>query len=340
MVKFLFKESLAKRAPMRQWPEGFRWTDVGEVRKQKGLTVVEFTGAGSFADAFYERQQYEVDAGRDEEPLLYPAIYSQVQDSNLPEVININTLGPGGVVFERVTEGGEVKFLTVGEGSKSVTLYQYATGLEYTQKLIDFNQTWEFSFIERQVGVAYNALMNHIHFNPILAYSYAAANQTAAHSDSDLTLAELYLRTIEDAITNSRTDTTNPRRGPYDLLCSTSDLFMIERALAQRIQDGANPAESSAIKMIRNVIAYDGWTGTRGLLETTYSGVTAGTAYLCNKGYSNMDFRSYVKIPFRRQQGDGDLSRFIVEQQVFDTWFGVYSNPVAAVEEITWPTGA
>lgn len=335
-LNWVIKEQLAQRKPQREFPENFRFQDHGKVVKEGAKTIVEFIAAGGFADAFYSRQMYEVDAGRDEEPLLYNTIYDVMVNADLPKIIPINVLGPGGVVFERITEGGEVKFVSVGESTKSVTLYHYAAGIEYTDELVLFNQSWQFPIIERQFGVAHNALLNHLHFNPILAYSYAAANQTAASSTGTL-LEEKYARTLEDAITNAKGDSSNPRRGPYDLLIASADMFTVDRALKLRIQDGANPNAVPAAAFIQNIIVYDGWTGTRGKKSTTYDGVTAGTGYLISKAYSE-DFKGYVKLPLRNQRGDGDLSRFVVEQAMWDTWLGVYANPLRAVEEITWPT--
>lgn len=337
MVRIIAKELLAKQKPVAKFADGVDLRKQVRLHEQGGQTVAEFIGAASFANAFYERQQYEVDAGRDEEPLLYGPLYNTVEDANLPETINVNTLGPAAVIFEEVKEGGEVKFITVGEGNHAVTIKQYGAGVEYSKKLFMFNQTWQFSSIERRFGNAHNALLNHIHLYPILSASYAAANQTAA-SATGSTLAEKYLHTLEDAIVNSKADTTNPRRGPYDLLIAGANMFTVEYALNLRVQDGANPYQSSAINMIRNVIVYDGWAGTRGKKSVTYSGVTAGKAYLVSSQYKDSDFQSWVKQGLQSQRGDGDLSRFIVEQVVWDSWFGTYANPLRAVEEISWPT--
>lgn len=337
MVRFIAKELLAKQKPVAKFADGVDLRQQVRLHEQGEHTVAEFIGAASFANAFYTRQQYEVDAGRDEEPLVYQPLYSIVEDANLPEVINVNSLGPAAVIFEKVHEGGEVKFVTVGEGNHSLSIEQYAAGIEYSKKLFMFNQTWQFSAHERRFGNAHNALLNHVHLYPILSATYAAANQTAASSTGS-TLIEKYLHTLEDAIVNSKTDTTNPRRGPYDLLIAGANMFTVEAALKLHIQDGANPNVSSAISMIRNVIAYDGWSGTRGKKTTTYAGVTAGKAYLVSGQYRDSDFQSWVRQGLQSQRGDGDLSRFIVEQVVYDSWFGVYANPLRATEEITWPT--
>ena len=76
--------------------------------------------------------------------------------------------------------------------------------------------------------------------------------------------------TLEDAIEAGIADGTNPRRGPYVLLISTANRFMMEKALQVVPQQGFS-IQSSAQSMIRAVIAYDGWTGTRGALTTTTS---------------------------------------------------------------------
>lgn len=338
MVRIITKELLHKQKKNAQFAPGVDLRDQVRLRDENGHTVAEFIGSGNFASAFVTRQQYEVDAGRDEEPILYGSLYATVEDANLPEVININTLGPAGVIFEEVLEGGEAKFVTLGEGDYSVRIKQYAAGIEYSKKLFLFNQTWSFAPIERQFGVAHNALMNHIHLYPIISAAYAAANQTAANTGGD-SIAENYLLTLEDAITNSMADTTNPRRGPYDLMISLSNMFMLERGLQRRVQDGID-VRSSAVNKLQNIIVYDGWSGTRGKKTVSYAGVTANKGYLISKQYQALDFQSYVKQGLQSQRGDGDLSRFIVEQVVYDSWFGMYANPLRAVEEITFPTTA
>jgi hypothetical protein len=336
-VRIHSRELLAQRSEHIQIPAGLDIREhVKEAGRDKNGLVYEFIGTDTFGDEWVTRQRFEVNAGREEEPLLYLPIYNTIRDASLPEIIPISTIGPAGVVFEEVLEGGEVKFASIGSGSKSVTLRQFGTALEYSKRLVIFNQLWNVSLVERQVGVAYNALMNHLHLSPILTYSYAAANQTAASAIGS-TLEEKYLRTLEDAITNSKTDGTNRRPGPYALLVNAGQAFTMERALFKVAQTGFTK-QSSAIDAIRDVIVYDGWSGTRGKKATTYAGVTTGKAYLVNLGYKDQDFQSYIKQDLMSEMGNPDISRFIKEQIVWDTFLGVYSNPVGSVEEITLPT--
>lgn len=345
MPKVISKEMLAKDKPYAKFKDGFDLNEhirIGQTQtmRVKGetiqQTVAEFIGTDNFSSQWYERQRYEVDAGRDQEPLLYQTIYNEIVDSNLPRSVTVNKLGPAGVVLEQILEGGEVKFMSVGGSSYAVTILHYAVGLQYNKDLMVFNELWRLAPIERQLGIAYNALRNHVHLYPIVSYSYAAANQTAASSVGS-TLAEKYVSTLEDAITASKTDTSNPRRGPYDLLIPGALEFKVTNALKRRLQDGIDE-QSDAISQIQNIIVYDGWTGTRGMEETTYAGVTAGKGLLVSKQYREQDFQSFVKQGLESAMGNPDLSRFIIEQTVWDTYMGVYANPIAAVEEITWPT--
>lgn len=344
-VKIISKELLAKQLPRRQFKEGTILRDHLKKLQTKGadgspVTAHEFIGTDDFAAAFYARQRYEVDAGRDEEPILYDQLYQIIEDRTLPRNVPVNRLGPAGVVFQKIVEGGEVKFATVGESNFSVPIFHYAFGLEYTDDLVEYNEQWSLSDVERQAGTAYNALLNHIHLSPILTYAYGANNQTTGAGvtyDPNITLPEAYLRTIETGITHGVNDTTNPRRGPFIILCSTSNLFTLERAVNVVPQLGIT-RQSSAIQQVRAIIAYNGWTGTQGLTSTTYAGVTAGKCYLVDVGRQSRNFRSYVKHPLRRQAGESDMSRFILEQTVWDVRFGSYTDAAAGVEEVTLPT--
>lgn len=338
-IRFHSKELMAKHRDRVQMPEGLDIRHhIRAAGAKNGQQVYEFIGTDNFGAEWQRRVRFEVDAGRDQEPILYRPIYSEINDPSLPKNVSIQKIGPGGVVFEEVFEGGEVKFVTVGSSEESVAMRHFGAGLEYSKDLFIFNELWNVAIVERQAGIAHNALLNHLHLNPILTYAYAAANQTAANTNGD-SIPENYLLTLEDAITNAKADGTNPRRGPYVLLVSSSNIFTWERALFKVTQEGFTK-QSSAIDAIRDVIAYDGWTGTRGKLQTTYSGVAANKAYLIDTANRDADFISFVKQGLDSVMGNPDVSRFIMEQVIWDLYYAVYSNPLRAVEELSLPTSA
>lgn len=335
-IQIFSKAMLAKDKPKIAFPLDLRLSDHVREIDVNGKRIYEFIGTDSFGAEWQQRQYYEVNAGRDEEPIVYTPLYDIVNDASLPKNVDVNTIGPGGVVFEEVFEGGEVKFSTITSGEFTVPIRHWATGLEYSDDLVVYNSMWNVALVERQMGVAHNALLNHLHLNPIVAYSYAAANQTAAVT-TGATVTEDWLLTLEAGIAASRADTTNPRRGPYILLIAGANEFMVERALQRVPQTGVTLQANSALSAVRAVISYDGWTGVRGAKTTTYSGVTAGKAYLISQQYRGQDYRSFIKTDLRQYGTQEDVSRFLT-QTVWDSRYGVYSNPLRSVEEITWPT--
>ncbi|NDJ63280.1 MAG: hypothetical protein GYB67_19325 [Chloroflexi bacterium] len=336
-LNLITRETRSFDKPWASSQPGLRLQDHLRIIEQSaGRTVVEFIGTDDFAAQWHDRQRYEIEAGRDQEPLLYTPIYNTISDPSLPRNVAVYTLGPAGVIFDEVTEGGDVRFLTVSDSSNLVPIKHYAVGVEYSKDLVIYNELWNLPIIERAAGAAFNALLNHIHFAPFLNATYTAANQTAASAVGD-TLVEKTLRTIEDAVANASTDTTNPRRGPYALLVSSNNFFTVERALTEVAQMGLTQ-QSSAVGRVQHLIAYDGWGGTRGKKSVSYPGVTANTAYLINLAFREQDHQSYEKQPLQSTLGGGDVTRFVLEQVVFDAYFGVYSNPTASTEEITLPT--
>lgn len=303
-----------------------------------GKQVSEFIGTGNIGSKWLERQRYEVAAGRDEEPLLFPLIYNVVNDPMLPRTVQINTLKAAGVVFTDVSEGGEVKFASISSSEKTATLVRRAAGIEYDQDIIDYNELFRLPFLERQFGIAANALQNHIHMQPILTASYVSANQTAASAVGS-TLQEKYHNTLDAAIAHSRADKTFPRRGPYVVLCAIENLSMMRMATTRVPQQTFQGQSPEVFDRIQAVVAYDGWSGTRGkAAATSYTGVAANKAYLISLQFRDEDLQSWYKQQLTQQRGDGDMSRFVVEQVIWSMIFGVYANPRACVEEITLPT--
>jgi hypothetical protein len=69
----------------------------------------------------------------------------------------------------------------------------------------------------------------------------------------------------------------------------------------------------------------------------TDSGVTSNKAYLISQQYRGQDFRSFVKQSLQNEGTEQDISRFLT-QTVWDSYMGVYANPLRAVEEVTLPT--
>lgn len=307
-----------------------------EVNDGSKTIAYEFIGTDDFGAVFYQRQRYEVDAGRDSEPLLYGPIYEEIEDPNLPRHVDIDRLGPAAVIFGEIQEGGEVPFITVGGSQDSIAMRHYGVGLEYNKDIVVYNEYYRLPIIERQVGVAYNALLNHVHLGPFLTYSYTSGNQTPA-SAVGTGIIEHYIRTVEDAVQAAKQDTSNTRQGPYVLLISSSNLLSWRRAFLDVPQQGTT-VQNMVSGDISAIIAYDGWSGTRGKKTISYAGVAANKAYLIDVGNRGRFAQSYMKLRLQDAMGNPDVSRFILEQIIWDTYFTAFVDVAAITEEITLPT--
>lgn len=336
-MDFISKDRLGKTAERIAFPPGLNLGEhLQEIERKSpdGHRIYEFVGTDTFSSEWNTRQQFEIDAGRDIEPTLYEPFYRVISDASLPRNVTTFKMGPGGVVFEEVFEGGEVKFATVESSSQTVTIRHWAVGLEYSKDLVVFNELWNVPVIERQAGIAHNALLNHLHFSPILDFSYAAANQTA-FNNTGATTQEDYLLTLEDAIINSKGDLTNPRHGPYALLVASANVFIWEKALMRVPQQGMSLQAPSLFPQIKAVVSYDGWSGQRGSgVAASYAGVTSDMAYLVSLAHQDFDLQSYEKQAMRNEGQETDLSRFLT-QTVWDSYYGVYANPIRCTEEIS-----
>src|SRR5688572_3105504 len=108
MVEIITGEVATKdKVPVKKFKKGVNLAEQFRFTKDGSNTVAEFIGTGSFNAAWFERQRFEVAAGRTEVPLLIERIYNVIRDSSLPKLIDTYTLKEGGIVLEEVKEGGE-----------------------------------------------------------------------------------------------------------------------------------------------------------------------------------------------------------------------------------------
>lgn len=337
-MKVLTKELLTVEKPYAKYKGAAPLNLAAEMRISEGKqgSIVEFIGTGDFGTQWNNRQKFEVDAGRDMEPELWKVLYDVMEDSSLPKSFQVSRIGPGQALFGVVPEGGEVHWITIDNTNFTVTLQHIALGLKYSKDLVVFNDMWNVPMVERQIGIAYNAYRNNLFLAPFIQYAYTSNNQTVA-SAQGTTLNEKRLNTLADAVSHAMDDTTNPRRGPFALLCSTRDTLIWQQILNPVAQYGIN-LNSPVADKISTIIGYNGWTGKRGLLTETYPGVTSGTCYLIDLGYKTRNMRAFIKQDFQRTVGEGDVSRFILEELVYDAYLAGYTDVAASTEQIVLPT--
>lgn len=269
----------------------------------------------------------DVELGKEQVQLLYGPIYDSLTDPNFPEVLDAKWAMHGACVFLEHMEGDEVKFGSIAaEQGPTARIKTYTTGFEYTKKMIDFNETFNVEMLNKSMGEAYNALLNHLHLSPIIGFNYKAANKTAFKGEAgDPVWLGMY-KTIAQAVKDSRT----AKRPGTILLANSADAMDIEMALkgGHQIDGTIYPA----IPGVNSVIYYDGWDVTVGKKSYEYAGVAPGKAYLVRP---KRGFKELIKRDYTVESGNKDVSRLVEEQIVAYCYRGVFAAIEENVQEIT-----
>ena len=268
----------------------------------------------------------DVELGREQVPLLYKPIYELLSDPNMPELISEKWALYGTVIFTQVMEGEEVKFgRLAAEHGPAARILMFAAGFEYTKKMKDFNDSFSMEILNKAMGEAWNALLNHIHLNPILVYNYDAGNTTGWAGLVDDPLWVGMWRTLSEAVNDTRV----AKRPGNILLASAADRTNLEMAL----KGGYTIAGTTypAVDGIDTVIYYDGWDVQVGKKRHSYAGVTPGEVFLIRP---RRGFKELLKQDLRIEASGADLSRLIESQIVGYGYRGTYAALVENVQKI------
>ena len=269
----------------------------------------------------------DVELGRAQVPTIYQPIYDPISDRNLPEVLDAKWAQYGVVIFTEHMEGEEVKFGSLAaEQGPTVKLTTWSAGFEYTEDMVEYNQTWSMEVIDRAFGEAYNALLNHIHLNPILSRVYPAGNKTAADV-AGATAIEKMRNTLKQA----KKDAATAGRPGNVLICHSSRVDDIRDGLSRQVLNGS---ELPALGGIDTIISYDGWSVQVGKKAYNYAGVATNKAYLVRP---KRGFKELIKHDLITDANGGDLTRLVEAQVVGRARRGVYAAVDQNVQEITLP---
>lgn len=269
----------------------------------------------------------DVELGKEQVQLVYKPIYDSITDPNFPEVLDAKWALHGACVFLEHMEGDEVKFGSISaEEGPTARIKTYTTGFEYTKKMIDFNETFNVELLNKSMGEAYNALLNHLHLFPIVGYDYKAANKTAFKGESGDPIWLGMYKTFEQAVKDTRT----AKRPGTILLANSADAIDIEMALrgGHQIKGTVYPA----IPGINSIVYYDGWETKVGKKTYEYQGVAPGKAYLIRP---KRGFKELIKRDYTVEKGNKDISRLVEDQIVAYCYRGVFAAIEENVQEIT-----
>ena len=298
---------------------------------QEDVDISEMITTAQGSMDLLEKVRIDVAFGLAEIPLLYGPLFERINGPFPGGAFQIdeNTL-QADVIFVEKFEGGEVQFGTLRKGAPAVGVIKtYAAGFEWTEDMVEFDQTWSIELHNRAFGRAYNALLNHLHLSPIIGFGFAGDNLTAANA-TGATLQEKTHLTFQSAYTSTVQDV--PQRRGTVLLASEANRFQIEDALLTPVRDAqGNPFPNVPIDTI---IYYDGETMIRGTDSIVYPGVTAGTCFL---GFPQRKLKELVHHDLRIDIGPADISRLVEGQQVGRARRQAYMNLSESFQKITLP---
>lgn len=263
----------------------------------------------------------DVELGREFQPVVYGPIYERLEDANFPRVLDMKWALLGRVVFLEWVEGQEVRFGAIEAASgPTARIATWTAGFEYTKEIVDFNESFRPEMLNRHLGEAHNALLNHIHLAPIFQFTFPTANQTAwiAPPAGQPRWVGIYNTLIAAQIA-----ATTARRPGSILLANPALRAELDLALRGGHQLGGTAYPP--IAGIQQVIYYlpDELFG--------YASPPVNRAYLIRP---QRGFKELVKQDLRIEAQVGDLSRLVQEQIVGWTHRGVYAAVEQNVQEI------
>lgn len=288
----------------------------------------EMVSYGSVADLkdLLRKVVLDVELGKEQVQLVYKPLFDTITDPNFPEVLDAKWALRGACVFLEHMEGDEVKFGSIeAEHGPTARIKTYTSGFEYTKKMIDFNETFNVEMLNKALGEAYNALLNHMHLHPIISFNYKTSNKTAFKpaKENEPEWLGMY-NTLKQAVK----DTRNAKRPGTILLANSADEIDIRAAL---LGGEVNGTKYPPISGINAIILYDGWETTVGKKHYEYKGVDQGKAYLVRP---KRGLKELIKKDYTVMTGNKDISRLVEDQIVAYCYRGVFIATEENVQEI------
>ena len=298
-------------------------------------------------DNLWDAMRIDVTIRKAALPTIRQMIYNITTDPNFTREIKPTEVSPFGVVFEE--NNGHGQAIPMGEtlGGKYDIFYIliYAAGFTWDLMAQLFDRTITPERVMDAVMIGYNALRDDIAISPILNFSYAGAQQTAASTVGTLR-QELLYNTLIDAL-----DDLGDRNNPVtDRNLDVSNVVVLAnpydaRHIAQVAAGlpSVNERSYPAISEITNVISYDDEVVRLRDRTVTYSGVTKGTAYMIipasalnGGGFMEIAVKSDLTVEIDQTPDVKTLTR---EERAY--WFaeGIWYEGIQYfVQEITLPT--
>ncbi len=239
-------------------------------------------------------------------PPLYKEIYEEIKDSSFPASLEVKDVIGMQSAFGIVGDGEAVPLAEFKvEDMGTVRFKTYATGYSITEEWVAFNQFWKIEMANKMVGQAHNAILDHIHFAPIISATYDAKAKTAKQTVTGGTA----LQNVYESIRKGLKDAMGRRtaRGdilrPSVVLCNSATAMDIQSAVKGETEKGKM---LGTLGMIEKIIAYDGWQGKVNGVEYKFDAPKNNVIYLIEP---KRGFKALVKKEVTRVEQKGNILR-------------------------------
>ena len=274
-------------------------------------------------------------------------IYNITTNPNFTRTIKPTEITPIGIIFEENNGHGQAvpQGETTGGGYDSITILIYAAGFTFDLIAELFDLTITPERLTDAIMVGEDALKDDLAISPILDFSYAGVQQTAASAIGSKR-QELLYNTIQDTF-----DDLGDRLHPVtDRTLNTSNVVILAHPFdAPHIVQvsGGLPSDNQifypAFSQISQVIAFDDEIIKQRAKSTTYSGVTKGTAYMIIPA-SALPAAGYMEIAVKRDlvvevDTQPDVKTLTREERAY--WFAeaIWTEGIQYfIQEISLPT--
>lgn len=251
-------------------------------------------------------QQAIIDIASEEEnhPPLYKEVYEEIVDSSFPQSLQVKDIIGLQTAFGIVGDGESVPLADFQcKDLGSVSFKTMATGYSVTEEWVAFNQAWKIEQANKAIGEAHSAILDHIHFSPIIKAKYKDKSETkkvAVKDGSALQIVYASLRQgLKDAMGRKN------RRGyvlkPTVALCNSSTALDVMSAVKGETEKGKN---LGSLGMIEKVIVYDGWAGEVNGAKYDFDAPADNEVYLIEP---KKTFKALVKKAITRVQQKGNI---------------------------------
>ena len=252
---------------------------------------------------FAKQAVLDVSLGMAEHPALYSFIYEEIKNADFPRTIKVMELIGMRAAFGVTNDGESVPMADFKFGKlDTVEFKTFAAGYSISRGWVNFNEFWKLPQASKALGIAHNAILDHLHLSPIITHSYTgnAVTNKVTTGSTDLENVWLTLRQgLKDAL--KRTNAGGYRIRPTIALCNSATAMDVEAAIKGLLQKGTQLGQ---LAQIQSVLSYDGWTGEVGGIKYEFKAPADNEVYLI---VPKRSFKALVKEDLTHLEQRGNI---------------------------------